>query len=319
MYSGQAGNGVYDGNSTSMAHNAERDEVYILSLPAFAWFKANYTSVDPRIYHTCHVVGSQMLSIGGLNPSFATSQDARNDTDPFWEGIKVFDMTALEWTNYYKAGASPYTPPETISRYYGGQLKYPSWSLPAVQDLFVNRNSSASGPTTHPLQKPTKSHLKDTIAGSVGGLGALLLCLIWLIFFIVRRKRERVRRRGEANERLAAEHGRDQGQVPEGVLEADDGFQMAEADRGKPRTPEMATGQQIPQEVDGIELRNLFELENPRGNELDGATAPLELGHRHGDGNFPGSVRGPLELESSTRHRNPGAMDGRTELEALLK
>ena len=302
-----------------MAHNAERDEVYILSLPAFAWFKANYTSVDPRIYHTCHVFGNQMLSIGGLNPSFATSQDARNDTDPFWEGIKVFDMTALEWTNYYNASAAPYTPPETILHYYGGQLKYPSWSLSAVQDLFIIRNSSASSPTQTPLQKATEPHLKDTIAGSVGGVGGFLLCLAAFILLMVRRRRKRTRRREEAKGRLPVEHGRDQGQVPDGVVEADDDFQPAEADRGEPRIPELATGQQIPQEIDAIELRNLFELENPRGNELDGATARLDPGRRHADGNVPGSIRGPLELESSTRHRNLGAMNGRTELEALLK
>ena len=301
-----------------MAHNAERDEVYILSLPAFAWFKANYTSVDPRIYHTCHVFGNQMLSIGGLNPSFANSQDARNDTDPFWEGIKVFDMTALEWTNYHNASAAPYTPSEMILSYYGGQQKYPSWSLSAVQDLFVNRNSSASSPTLNPLNGAKNPRLKDAIAGSVGG-GAFLLCLLAFIFILVRRKRERFQIREEANGRLAAEHGRDQGQVPEGVVEADDAFQPAEADMGEPRIPEMATGQQIPQEVDAIELSNLFELENPRGNELDGATARLELDRRHADGNVPGSVRSPYELESSTRHRNLGAMNGRTELEALLK
>lgn len=319
VYSGQAGNGVYDGNSTSMAHNAERDEVYILSLPAFAWFKANYTSVDPRIYHTCHVVGNQMMSIGGLNPSFASLPGALNDTDPFWEGIKVFDMTALEWTNYYNASAAPYTPSEVILSYYGGQQKYPSWSLSAVQDLFVTRNPSASSPTPNPRHGAKELGLKDTIAVSVGGVGAFLLCLAGFILLIVRRKRERTRRREEAKGRLPAEHTRDQRQVPEGVCEADDHFQPAEADRGEPRTPEMATGQQVPQEVDAIELRNLFELENPRGNELDGATAPLELGRRHADGNIPSSVHGPLELESSTRHRNLAAMGARTELEALLK
>lgn len=303
-----------------MAHNAERDEVYILSLPAFVWFKANYTSVDPRIYHTCHIVGNQMMSIGGLNPSFASVPGALNDTDPFWEGIKVFDMTALQWTNYYNASTAPYTPSETILQYYGGQLKYPAWSLSAVQDLFVNRNSSASSPTQTPLQKATKPHRKDTIAGSVGGVGAFLLCLAGFILLMVRRKRERTRRREEEKGRLPAEHGRDQGQVPEGVFEADDGFQPAEADVGEPRIRELATGQQIPQEIDAIELRNLFELENPRGNErLDRAMAPFELGSHHADGNVSGSVRGPRELESSTRHRNPGAMDGRTELEALLK
>ena len=90
-----------------MANNAERDEVYVLSLPAFVWFKVNYTTVDPRIEHTCHIVGNQMLSIGGFNPSLVNSSVAYNDTDPFWEGIKIFDMTALKWTNYFNASAGP--------------------------------------------------------------------------------------------------------------------------------------------------------------------------------------------------------------------
>ena len=33
MYSGQAGAGMYDGQPISMASNAERDEVYVLSGP----------------------------------------------------------------------------------------------------------------------------------------------------------------------------------------------------------------------------------------------------------------------------------------------
>ena len=88
MYSGQAGAGMYDGQPISMANNAERDKVYVLSLPAFVWFKANYISVDPRMEHTCHIVGNQTLSIGGFNPSLVDSSVAYNDTDPFWEAIK---------------------------------------------------------------------------------------------------------------------------------------------------------------------------------------------------------------------------------------
>ena len=58
MYSGQAGAGMYGGQPISLANNAERDEVYVLSLPAFVWSKAKYTTVDPRMKHTCHVIGN---------------------------------------------------------------------------------------------------------------------------------------------------------------------------------------------------------------------------------------------------------------------
>lgn len=46
------------------------DEVFILSLPAFRWFRANYTSVYPRFGHTCHSTqNGQMVAIGGLDGS----------------------------------------------------------------------------------------------------------------------------------------------------------------------------------------------------------------------------------------------------------
>lgn len=249
-----------------MADNAERDEVSVLSLPAFARFKVNYTSVDPRIYHTCHVIGSQLLSIGCLNPSLVNIQAAMNDTDLFWEGIKVIDLTALEWTNCYNASSAPYVPSETISEYYGGELKYPSWSLPAVENLFIDRPSSQSSPTPTSLRKGTASRLDDTIGGSVGGIVALLVSIACVIFLLVRRKQEKRRKREKATGPLRVEYERVQRQVAGGLHEADDSFQPTEASPGEPRTTELDTGQSIPQEVDAVALSNLFELENPGRN-----------------------------------------------------
>lgn len=205
-----------------MVHNAECDEVYVLSLPAFVWFKVNRTSVDSRIYHTCHIVGNQMLSIEVLDPSFAQTFSAMNDTDPFWEGIRIFDMTALEWTNYYNASSAPYIPSKTILDYGGGELKYPSWSLPAAENLFVNRPSKESSPSPTSLRESTPSHLETTIGRTVGGAGADLLSLACVIFLVVRRRREKHRKREEATGRLPTDHERDQRQVQGGLYEADD-------------------------------------------------------------------------------------------------
>lgn len=302
-----------------MANNSQRDEVYVLSLPAFVWFKANFTSVDPRIYHTCHAVGNQMLSIGGLNPSLADLPVAMNDTDPFWEGIKVFDMTALEWTNYYNASSAFYTPSRIILDYYGGELKYPSWSLSAVENLFIDRSSSKSSPSPIPIQKGTTFHTDDTIGGTVGGVGALLASITCVIFLFVRKKGKKHRKREEATGRLPVEYERDQRQVAGGLYEADNSFQAAEAGPGELRSTELDTGQPIPQEVDAVALSNLFELENPSRNVGPDCTpAPLEL-DRHANGNVSRSIRDPPELGRSTRHLDSRSTDGPIELEALLK
>lgn len=261
-----------------------------------------------------------MLSIGGLNPSTVDFLVAQNETDPFWEGIKVFDMTALEWTNSYNASSAPYVPSGAISDYYAGELKYPSWSLPEVEDLFVKRPPNEPNPPPTSPRKGLTPDQKDTVIGTVVGVGTCLLCLACLIFIMIRRRRERGRRSErdprseEAKRRLPAELGSDQRQVPEGVLEADSDFRAAaEAGPGEPRALELATGQQIPQEVHAIELRNLFELENPRGSSerLDRASTLFDLGRRHPGGNVSGSVRGRSELESSNRHRDADAADGR--------
>ena len=300
-----------------MAHNAQRDEVYVLSLPGFVWFKADYTSVDPRIYHTCHVVGNQMLSIGGLKPSLAKISTAVNDTDLFWEGIKVFDMTALEWTNYYNASSAPYNPSKVISDYYGGELGFPSWSLPAVENLFINRTLSKSSPSPTPLHKAMTYHLEGTIGGTVGGIGVSLVSIACIILLSLRRKRKKLRERREATGRLPLEHEMGPRQVPGGLYEADDTLQPAEAGQGEPRTGELDTGQPVPQEVDAVALGNLFELENLENHNGPGhASTPLELGC-HTNGIASTSLRNPLELGNPTRQHEAGSNNGPIESQTL--
>lgn len=96
------------------------DEVYVLSLPAFRWFRANYTSASPRLAHTCHATKTrQMVMIGGENPLHSTQ-------DPWDQGIAVFDMTALKFKDSYQSSADPYEPPYAIQQYYNSRLVYPS-------------------------------------------------------------------------------------------------------------------------------------------------------------------------------------------------
>ncbi|KAI9875031.1 MAG: hypothetical protein M1830_009003 [Pleopsidium flavum] len=143
------------------------DQVYILSLPAFRWFQANYSSAYPRAYHTCHAArDSQMIIIGGLNPT--QYQDKFQDlwsgnmatADPWTLGIGVFDMKNLAWKDSYDARAVVYESPDKVKQYY---LKYTtglltpfflqntpsSWSSPEVQQTFTN-TTTARGPVSNP-------------------------------------------------------------------------------------------------------------------------------------------------------------------------
>ena len=92
--------------------------VYILSLPAFRWFKVPDPSSEPRGFHTCNAAGnSQLIVIGGFD--FSLSEYAlMSPPDPWKQQINVFDMSSLQWKDKYESRAEPYHPPEPVTQYY---------------------------------------------------------------------------------------------------------------------------------------------------------------------------------------------------------
>lgn len=100
------------------------DQVYILSIPAFQWFKAIYPPRFSRALHTCHTTNTnQMIIIGGVDPRndtiFSGSADSGSEpVDPWPEGIGIFDMTALKFKDSYEANAKRYETPELIKLFY---------------------------------------------------------------------------------------------------------------------------------------------------------------------------------------------------------
>ncbi|KAI4272136.1 MAG: hypothetical protein LQ337_005505 [Flavoplaca oasis] len=167
------------------------DEVYVLSLPAFAWFKADYPAQHPRIRHTCHSFGRQMLSIGGQDPT-----NEYNDTftpDPFSQGLGIFDLTNLRWSDRYNADAEPYETPAVVKAWYAANgPSTRTWDSPVVQRLF-SRNIGSSGAvgtasSSTSSEEPNSSTTGAIVGGVVGGTAAL--CLVaGLAWWLRRRKR----------------------------------------------------------------------------------------------------------------------------------
>ena len=94
------------------------NQVYILSLPSFVWFKANDTTGPPKYGHTCENIGNgQMVSIGGHNP-VDNIDVSPNQTDPFPQGLGLFDMVDLKWVTSYNATKGPYQAPRAVKEYY---------------------------------------------------------------------------------------------------------------------------------------------------------------------------------------------------------
>ena len=115
MYGGtaRANESTTEGQASELA----LDEVYILSLPSFVWFKAEYNPIASRYAHTCHVVGAgqrQLLTIGGMDMKTANDSGYK---DTFGQGLGIFDLTNLTWSTSYNLSAANYTTPQKIKQY----------------------------------------------------------------------------------------------------------------------------------------------------------------------------------------------------------
>ncbi|KAI9752869.1 MAG: holocytochrome c synthase [Chaenotheca gracillima] len=205
---------MYGGvSSGSGAANNAFDQVWTLSIPSFRWFKADYTPRGARATHSCNVVGAgqrQMISIGGYNASRSSAVSGMQIPDEFAQGLGIFDLSEMKWTDGYDVDAPAYTRPSVVEDWYSKNGSYPeSWDQPALKDLIQNNITakSTSGPdqpapaastTASASSAPTASVLSPNntpkiIGGVVGGvIGLLLILLAILVFFI--RKRQRARR-----------------------------------------------------------------------------------------------------------------------------
>lgn len=78
MYSGSGENDIFD-------------DIYVLSIPSFIWTKIN-SGTSPRYGHTCHIVGDQMLTVGGMN-----SYDFNSTCDWERKSVAIFNISSEIW------------------------------------------------------------------------------------------------------------------------------------------------------------------------------------------------------------------------------
>ena len=263
LYGGQVGNGRWKGSSAVLENIAALDEFYVLSLPSFVWFKVNYASSDPRIDHTCIIAcNRQMLSIGGLNPIATSLNAAFHDTDPFWEGIKVFDLTALQWTNYYNTSAEPYTAPTAVAAHYAAGSRYPSvWSSDDLENLFVKHITESSTPvkpsatdSLQPGAPSTNNNKAAVVGGAVGGTAGLVI--VGLVLYFLARKRADRKNRKQEGSKPPPNYTDGELDYMEAVPKAAQALAY-EADSRQTLPHELNSGQNLPHEADS---GNLYEL-----------------------------------------------------------
>ncbi len=118
--------GGWNGNLGS--ESVSYDEMFILSLPAFRWFRAPYTPWHPRHGHACSTIRERyFLSVGGLDTTQNQPFDRSSlglhlatlaTRDPFPQGLGLFDMTHLNWTDTYDPSVRTYEQSTPVASYY---------------------------------------------------------------------------------------------------------------------------------------------------------------------------------------------------------
>ncbi|KAL8847654.1 MAG: hypothetical protein Q9221_007296 [Calogaya cf. arnoldii] len=185
------------------------DEIHILTLPAFYWVKVQYPPQSPRAGHTCNAVGgSQIISIGGfdVNSTVFVGQydDIResmfNSSDPFAQGLGIFNMTSLAWEDHYTANAPAYVQSDPIRTFYANSPQNGSqFSTPELKELFqtthftpvgTSDSNSTGGPAPDAQSSSGDDHT-GAIAGAVVGGVVGLAVIAGIVFYFQKRAKRR--------------------------------------------------------------------------------------------------------------------------------
>lgn len=114
---------MYGGNDFRDGAEKIKNDMYVLSLPGFVWFRVDVESTY-RTSHACIIPDNrQMIVIGGSATPAGPDYEQR---DVFAQGLGVFDLTTLSWKDRYDADAGPYEPPQSVARWYNEGCVRPS-------------------------------------------------------------------------------------------------------------------------------------------------------------------------------------------------
>lgn len=211
-------------------------ELYILSLPSFTWtvVPSNSSTAQPvgRAGHTCDLIGSQMVVVGGY-----ISSDLLCDS----QSVYVLDTSTLSWSNRYTPGTLFQTPTlvEAINGGIGtGTSTSGSGSTiggdgsqdPDTSKAITKTSGTAAAPDSTGGASGSGggggSNAGAIAGGVVGGLAGLCLLLLALLFW--RRRQRKQRKDAEAAEAAAREreklqHGGSHSRYPSGYWDGDSG------------------------------------------------------------------------------------------------
>lgn len=130
-----------------------------------------------------------MLSIGGF-PLDKTNKPTSvpESTDPWTNGIGIFDMTEMNWSSSYDASALPYEQSMPVKQYYSSNPEPPTWNDPALAGVFAKSSSNSTNKSSSSEHHGTNTGA--IVGGVIGGLAGICAILALALFFLRRKRRQ---------------------------------------------------------------------------------------------------------------------------------
>ncbi|VUC31112.1 unnamed protein product [Clonostachys rosea] len=181
---------VYGGYNDRLS--TDLDDVWILSLPAFRWFRVPSSRAPARRYHDCATIGkSQMISVGG-----AIGDNAFSNLEQWPNGIGILDMNTGNWVDSYNPDAGDYETPSFIQQYYqeSDYSARVNWADDAdFKSSFsglkiANTTSDESKDDTNNENNNPNKNIGAIIGGVLGGT-ALITLILAIAWFMYQRRR----------------------------------------------------------------------------------------------------------------------------------
>lgn len=166
---------VYAGwNNTLGEYSTSFDAAYVLSLPSFNWFKADYEAASPRHGLTCeHIGGGQVLTIGGLDTS---QHDASNQyrgvfhtEDTFPQGLGIFDLSSMSFADSFEANRTTYDYAYALSTYYKTRDRVSSAMGDSLRAVFSVENFTTSATAVSGSSSGSSGSSGDSSSSSSDG------------------------------------------------------------------------------------------------------------------------------------------------------
>lgn len=166
---------VYAGWNNTLGDRATSyDAAYVLSLPSFNWFKADYTASNPRHGLTCeHIGGGQVLTIGGLDTS---QDDASNQysgvyrtEDPFPQGLGIFDLSSMSFADAFEVNRTTYDYADAIGAYYQTRDRVSSSMGTSLRAVFAVENFDAAATAVSGSPGDSSGSSGSSSSSSTGG------------------------------------------------------------------------------------------------------------------------------------------------------